>query len=92
MKTVVVQASAYTAPQLVAASNQLYVVTQDAGGRGYLTVFDPSLTKLAGQLIGGGLGRTMVHPTLAVDGASWVVAYTDADPGNVNVQLLTPQP
>jgi hypothetical protein len=90
VKTVVAQAGAYSAPQLVTSGNQLYVTTQDAGGRGYITVFDASLTKLAGGLIGGGLGRTMVHPTLAVDGATWIVAYTDSDPGNVKAQALTP--
>ena len=62
------------------------------GGRGYLTVYDAGLAKLGGGLLGGGLGRTMVHPTLAVDGATWVVAYQDANPGNVKVQRLVPMP
>lgn len=46
-------------------------------------MFDSNLDKITGGLIGGGLGRLMVHPTLAVDGSTWAVAYQDAQAGNV---------
>lgn len=92
VKSVVAQAGAYIAPQLVASGGRYYVVTEDAGGRGYLTVFDSSLTKIADGLIGGGLGRTMKYPTLAVDGTTWMVAYQNQQGGNVIVQKLAPMP
>jgi hypothetical protein len=92
VKAVVAQAGAYAQPQLVTAGGRLYVVTEDAGHRGYVTVFDQNLDKIGGSLIGGGLGRTMLYPNLATDGASWVVAYQDGDPGNVKVQRLVAMP
>lgn len=92
VKSVVVQAGAYDHPQLVASGGRLYVVTEDAGGRGYLTVFDGSVEKITGGLIGGGLGRTMVHPTVAFEGSTWAVAYQDGQFGNIKIQRLAPIP
>jgi len=92
VKSVVVQAGAYTQPQMVTSGGRFYVVTRDAGGRGYITVFDANLDKVSGSLIGGGLGRTMTWPTISVDGATWAIAYQDAQYGNVMVQKLAPQP
>jgi hypothetical protein len=92
VKSVVAQAGAYTQPQLVTAGGRLYVITQDGGGRGYVGVFDTGLASLGGSLIGGGLGRTMVHPVISSDGATWAVVYQDANNGNVKLQKLAPQP
>jgi hypothetical protein len=92
VKAVVAQAGAYNQPQLVAANGRFYVVTEDAGGRGYLTVFDSSLTKIADGLLGGGLGRVMTYPVLASDGTAWTIAYQDMRAGKVKVQRLTPLP
>lgn len=92
VKSVVVQAGAYVQPQMVTSGGRFYVVTQDAGGRGYVTVFDANLDKVSGSLIGGSLGRTMIWPTISVDGATWAIAYQDAQDGNVKLQKLAPQP
>jgi hypothetical protein len=67
-------------------------VTEDAGGRGYVTVFDESLDKVDGSMLGGGLGRIMKYPMLAVDGSTWVVAYQDGQGGSVKLQRLVPMP
>jgi hypothetical protein len=92
VKSVVAQAGEYRHPQLIAAHGWFYVVTEDAGGRGYVTVFDSNLSKVTGGLLGGGLGRVMVHPRVAVDGATWVVAYQAAQLGSVKLQRLAPMP
>ena len=92
VKAVTVQAGAYHQPQLVAAAGRFYVVTEDAGGRGYVTVFDGNLDKIEGSMIGGGLGRLMKYPTLAVDGSTWVIAYQDGQGGSVKLQRLVPLP
>ncbi|HEU4614388.1 MAG TPA: hypothetical protein VFS15_19970 [Kofleriaceae bacterium] len=92
VKAVTVQAGEYRQPQLVAAQGRFYVVTEDAGGRGYVTVFDANLDKIDGSMIGGGLGRIMKYPMLAVDGSTWVVAYQDGQGGSVKLQRLVPMP
>lgn len=92
VQTVTVQGATYKRPQLVAAADHFYVLTQDASNCGYLTVYDQQLTVRSAGRLGGTTGRTMIAPTMANLGDTWMVVYNDATSGNVKAQPLTPMP
>lgn len=78
-------------PQLLAAADRFYVLSQDGNGNAELTTLDLNLNVLASGLLGGAPGRFMYAPTLANVGNDWVVAYSDRRGlGSGFIQRLTP--